>query len=134
MTPESDSGIDSDLNLAQWQLTGVLDDATFIAQIKAVITHPDYRVGMNSLLDFRQVTELKITSVSVQTIASTVRRDLDSAAVPWRTAIVAPQALAYKFSRIYQILRERSPGQVKVFRDLAAAWAWLDLPPERMPR
>jgi len=125
--------IDLELGVVQAELIGVLDDEAFIALFTEVLHHPDYRVGMKSLLDFRRVTQFDLTGQGIRTLAGMVVSRLNSHAVPWQTALVAPQDVAYGLSRMYQILREGSMSQVEVFREFSEAWRWLGLPEDEIP-
>jgi hypothetical protein len=68
--------------------------------------------------------------------AETLRRvaDLftrtDAAPEQSRVALVSPHDVGYGLSRMYQAFRSDSPIEVRVFREMREARAWLGLPAE----
>src|SRR4051812_39292547 len=76
------------------------------------------------LLDLSAVAEIRLSGhqmyhISRERRAATVRRR------PFRTAILAPTALAYGMGRMYEVLMEGSAVQVAVFREASGAAVWL---------
>jgi hypothetical protein len=47
-----------------------------------------------------------------------------------RRALVAPAAAGYGLARMYETLADSFGQEIRVFRALAEACAWLDVPPE----
>lgn len=90
-------------------------------------------VGYDELVDMTHVTDIALPSVDrVQDLAS-VAAHMDLASAPSRFAIVAPGDLAFGIGRMFQAFREvqkRSTKEVKVFRSLADALAFLKIPGE----
>lgn len=106
--------------------SGAITDQDLFAVFDRLYREPDHRVGMDELSDLRGVEVAQVTARGLQDLASRTALQLDSARQTWRVAIVAPVDVVFGLARMYELLREGSPEQVMVFRNLAAAERWLD--------
>ena len=103
-----------------------------IVRVSGVVTHedfsgegfPDVAEGTRELFDLSSATDAQISNAEVRQISDTDRRG------PGRIvqmAILAETDIAFGMARMYQILTDEMSTEVQVFRDRAAAMAWLDL-------
>ena len=108
---------------------GALTDADVFGYQNEVWSRADV-AGFDELVDMTRVdhVELPVPSAErLRTLAAT-SADMDAAGSS-RFAIVAPGDLAYGLGRMYGIYREmdrRSSKEVRVFRSMEDALAWLD--------
>jgi hypothetical protein len=68
------------------------------------------------------VSEVQVTSEYIREVARST-----SYAEGSRRAFVASSDVQFGLSRMFQILSDESPAEVRVFRDLAEARRWLGL-------
>jgi hypothetical protein len=97
-------------------------------------SRPDV-AGYDELVDFTGVERIDSPSPEgvIQLARLSAGMDAPSAS---RFAIVAPRDLAFGLGRMYQAFRGLEPGstkEVRVFRTLAGALAYLDVPDEGKP-
>jgi len=76
------------------------------------------------LVDFSEVTELRVTSDDVRLLARLAER-LSELNTEFIAAIVAPRDDSFGLSRMWQVLAEYTGWSSHVFRDRAGAIAWL---------
>lgn len=87
---------------------------------------PLFNASMNQLLDFGAVTELHIASAGVRHLAEATL----FSAVSRRAIVVGDRDVYFGIARMYEMLRDRGPEQIHVFRKYDEAIAWLGLPPD----
>lgn len=85
---------------------------------------PLFHSSMNQLLDFGAVTELHIAAAGVRRLAEA---NLFSA-TSCRAIVVDEREVFFGLARMYELLRDRAPEQIHVFRSYTEALAWLGLP------
>ena len=87
---------------------------------------PDFR-EFNELVDFRPIISINIKASELQQLSSfTVATDKRDKVT--RLALLVDSNHAFTLAKVYEMLRNLSPGskkQVKVFRDMDTAYAWL---------
>jgi hypothetical protein len=96
-----------------------------ITETRLRFTHdPAFHPDFFQLYDFREVTNIDIAADQVRDLASYAPFSRHA-----RRAIVAPQNAVYGLARMFATQREASGGQeqIRVFRSLAEANAWLSL-------
>jgi hypothetical protein len=101
-----------------------------LLNVPAVLyAHPQYQPGMSELNDYRGVTGGG-AGVSRQTFHDLVsmERNIDEKRGQVRMAHIAPQDLIYGVARMYSMLSSSSSAEMRVFRSMPEALAWLDLP------
>lgn len=130
MTDTSPVAYDEAYRLAVCRPAGVLDPpqaATILDFVLALeATHPG---PFDRLLDLTAVAEVRLSGEEVYRIAQ-ARRASAARRRPFRTAILAPSPIAYGMGRMYEVLMEGSAVRASVFRNAAAAAAWLGVPTE----
>ena len=100
--------------------TGVLDDETLLAYVKAVIADPTYDSAAADLFDARAVTDVQVTSAGLGTIAALIRQSNRSSP---KVAVVAESPAMFGMARMFEMLRDDI--EVVVFREVGAALEWL---------
>ena len=114
---------DADLKCAISTYSGVVDDAEILAHARRLVSDAAIPDGVTSLLDFRAVTEFRVTTDCIHEVVATIQEHPRFT----KGAFVADDDLVFGMSRMYQMLREGSPVEHRVFRDLDEALAWLGL-------
>lgn len=117
--------IDEEAGRVDLAFSGTVTDADLMATFQALYRDPKHRAGMAELTDCRAVGRVEITGRGLQRLADATKGWLDAAGVVWKVAVVVPNDEVFGLGRMYELLREGSPEQVRVFRDLAAAERWL---------
>ena len=110
------------------RFTGTVTDADLMSTFQRLYQDPRHRVGMAELTDCRPVERVEITGAGLQRLADATGAWLDPAGTGWKVAVVVPNDEVFGLGRMYELLREGSPENVRVFRDLALAERWLDEP------
>jgi hypothetical protein len=126
-----DYEIDHSRRLVVGRGRGIVTDADVFGYQREVWSRPDV-VGYDELVDMSAVTEIAIPTPAggrFQMLA-TESASADAAEIPTKFAIVAGEAFAFGLGRMYQAYRElepRSTKEVKVFRTLPDALAYLGI-------
>jgi hypothetical protein len=110
------------------RFSGTITDADLMSTFQRLYQDPHHRVGMGELTDCRQVDRVEITGAGLQRLADATSSWLDPAGTGWKVAVVVPNDEVFGLGRMYELLREGSPENVRVFRDLGLAERWLDEP------
>jgi hypothetical protein len=86
-----------------------------------LLADPGFDAGYDQRIDLRRMTDTALDLVDLMTIAgnSVFRPGV-------RRAIVSNSPLQYGIARMFETLSEKHGQDVKVFRDLTEADAWLD--------
>jgi hypothetical protein len=120
--------IDPSSGLVLTTAAGVVTDADVLGHLDALAADPRLPAVAAELADARGVTDPAVTSNGLWRAAAR-----EAAAGPplsaRRLAIVAASDAAFGMSRVYQQLADGEAVRVRVFRDLAAARAWLGIGP-----
>lgn len=101
---------------------GTLTDQDLLSHAAALARDLRFRPDMRQLADFREVTKIEIATGTVRQMAG-----LNPFRVGSRRAFVVGTEGAYGLARMYQILRDRDPDELEVFRALEPALEWLGL-------
>ena len=117
--------IDPSRGLVLSRAWGILSSEEMQDHYHRLLTDPGFRSSYRQLGDLRAVTEFTVGSwAMVETAAAPI---FDAGT---RRALVAPSDLGYGLSRMFAVYSERTEQDVRVFRDMAEAAAWLDAGPE----
>jgi len=87
---------------------------------------PAFLPTMNQLADFGAVTELHLASAGVRQLSEASFFSATSR----RAILVDDRDVLYGLARMFEILRDRGPEQISIFRNYPEAIAWLGLPPD----
>jgi hypothetical protein len=109
------------------EFLGTVTDADLMETFHRLYRDPRHRLGMGELTDCRRVERVEITGEGLQRLAEATARLLDGREISWKVAVLVPaeSELMFGLSRMYELLREGSPEQVRVFRDAREAEEWL---------
>lgn len=114
--------VDESRSLILSRAWGVLTDQELRTHLTAFSNDPRFRPNFHQLADFREVTDLAVTSSGVRYLARESPFTGGS-----RRALVVSSDAAFGLGRMFQILDDESAPEVEVFRDLDDALAWLGL-------
>jgi hypothetical protein len=84
---------------------------------------PLFKPGMPGLIDCRKVTSLFSIRDLRQTAADSKTRP--QLQVPGRAAVLATSNIIYGLLRMFEVFNEGNPAEIRVFRKLEEAMAWL---------
>lgn len=117
--------VDTSLRLVFSRAWGVVTDGEMLSHSLALRADPRFEPDFKHWLDAGAVTDLQLTSEVVRRLAAQTPFGPGS-----RRAVVASADFVFGMSRMFQLLRDDTPGQLSVFRDPASAHAFLELPPK----
>ena len=121
--------IDRDAKVVVAAGYGTLTDADVFGYERQTGARSDM-IGYDELIDMSSVTDIDVPSAErVEELASEAAMR-DAVHGPGKVAIVAPDDIAFRLSRIFQIYRRGEPGSTKnvgVFRTMDAALKFLGI-------
>jgi len=89
------------------------------AAVEAALAHPDYRPGMGVVHDWRSLK----WAPSTNEIGARARYGATLGPIRW--ALVVPNDVGYGMGRMAEILTDEPPIQLRTFRDIKDAEAWV---------
>src|SRR5262245_58655947 len=98
-----------------------VDGAEVLQAQRRMAAEPAFDPTLARLIDLTAVAVFDVSADVVRTLAAQSVTAHDT-----RRAIVAKQALLVGLSRMFQILNEEKPGEVRIFEQVEAAERWLD--------
>jgi len=111
------------------EFDGTVTDEEFRREVLPLVAEPVYNTMRRTLVDATAATDSDARGTLIRNTAWTVASHVDAKIEAGaRIAMAAPGDEFFGLGRMYQALRSDSPVEVGVFRELAAAEAWLDLP------
>ncbi|MEE9254090.1 MAG: hypothetical protein V3U43_04090 [Pseudomonadales bacterium] len=93
----------------------------------AILADPNYRPGMDRLVDFSGVTKLGVTTEGNRYLATAAQR-FDPNRWGRRLAIVVSGEEGFGVARQYQSMRTPAPYEIRLFRRVEDAKEWLGIP------
>lgn len=120
--------IDVDLGVIFAKVDGEHADVGMDWRGGAILADPDYRPGMNGLMDMSGVTKISATTEGLRALAGEARR-LHPPLWGKRLAIVVSDEVGFGVGRQYQAMRMESPYEIRVFRSVVDAQEWLGIRP-----
>jgi hypothetical protein len=120
--------IDKGSNLIRTTASGRVTGRDLVDYYHRLRAHPDFRGSLNEIFDATQVDTIDLTADDVRRLSS-VTEEFTRRGVPVKVAIIAPGDLEFGMSRMYEMLQSQSINVLKVFRERAAAEAWIDHTP-----
>jgi len=121
-----DSKIDVKNRIVYSSFHGMLSDTDLLAHRDVLKNHPDFNSKFSEIVDFSEVTELKVTVGFINTMAKS--SSLYSPAS--RHVVIAPHDLTFGIARMYQMLAEDTRPNVAVVRSMAEARRFVGVEPE----
>ena len=117
--------IDVERGLSVVVCDGTVDGAEIAAVSQALLGDPGYARVTRQLADLRGCTAVDVPSNELRDLARHVAASDRREGV--RLALVAPRDAVFGMARLYAAHREPSGMEVRVFREMAEAEAWLGL-------
>ena len=115
--------IDDDPTLIYTVLSGRVTDTELWSYYQRIIAEMTY-VPWRELVDGTQVAEMVLTSEGLTRLAGIIEASLEKLR-DGRVAMVATTDVTYGVFRMWELQREALNYEVRVFRDLERALAWL---------
>lgn len=108
-------------------LTGALGFESFVTSFDALVSHPSYRAGANTIWDFREAPLAGVPTETLRRIMrfAAERQELRRGA---RVAAVVASDTDFGVARIFEAFSAELPIQFHVFRDMAEAETWASGP------
>lgn len=116
--------IERDVGLIRTTASGRLGGTDLIEYYRRLRAHPDFRSNLNEIFDATQVEAVDVTADDVRRLSS-ITEEFTKHGVPVKVAIIAPGDVEFGLSRMYEMLQIQSINVLKVFRERAAAEAWI---------
>jgi hypothetical protein len=117
--------IDQEAGVVRLRCWGILTNKEMLDCVERMHVDPARRPGTPSLVDCRDIEEMRVTPAGMQAAAYIEQFLADPAQEPWAIAVIAPQDDVFWLGRTYEALRVGSPAKVRVFRNAADAEDWL---------
>ncbi len=107
--------------------SGVVMAHEIIAFNRELAQDPDYRLGLNRLVDMRGVT-IEAPSDEISEMATEAIKKRDASEGQRKGAILVDRDLEYGLVRMFDAMSDLTQSEVRPFRRLDEAMAWLGLP------
>lgn len=117
--------VDGDAHRVRLSFNGTLGLADLMAVISRIAGMDGYEPGMDALYDLRQAT-FTFGHVDVQELREWAEGSFGVWGTDWRLAAVADSDLMFGYSRMMESWFTDAPWDVRSFRDLESAIAWLE--------
>ena len=121
--------IDETQHLIILTAEGRLTSEVLLAGVKKVLDDPIVEPGIRAIFDLRGVQGFEISTWTIRAAAG-IAHSAEKKLTGSKMAIIASKSVVYGMARMYQILRDGSPAQIKVFRTISEAETWLCLQAE----
>ena len=105
---------------------GTYTDRDAREHVEDLRNHPNFESDFNQLFDARGVTSVELSGACVREIAS-IRMFGEGS----RRAFVAGTDVVFGMVRMFEMLRDDALDEIRVFRNIDDARAWLGLPIDR---
>jgi len=116
--------IEKDKGLIQTAASGRVTGDDLIDYYGRLRRHPDFRSNLNEIFDTTLVEAIDVTADDIRRLSG-VTEEFTKRGSPVKVAVVAPGDLPFGLSRMYELLQSQSMNVLKVFRERAAAEAWM---------
>ncbi|HVP31491.1 MAG TPA: hypothetical protein VMW35_20275 [Myxococcota bacterium] len=115
-----DYRIDKQRGVVWSRATGVVTDADLLQHQERLRRDPDFQPHFRQLFDFTSGTVNAVTGRAIRQLAAAPAFGKGS-----KRALLVHADSAFGLARMFQTLRDEQEDEVAVFRDEAAARAWL---------
>jgi len=102
---------------------GAYTDQDARQHVEDLRNEPDFEADFDQLFDARGVTSVELTGACVREIAS-IRMFGEGS----RRAFATGTDVAFGLTRMFEMLRDDSPDEIRIFRNIDDARRWLGLP------
>ncbi len=121
--------VDTKAELVLSRGDGVVTTSDLQRYMETVLSNPEVRSGFKGLMDFRTVTEVRLSDREIDT---GIQAALEDGRVnDTNTAMVGSDANTEVLSKLCKLLEASLPANVRLFGDLPEARTWLGLSPEQ---
>ena len=117
---------DQDNNCLFFEASDTFTGADIINSTLEIVEHPNFTEGLNLLADLRPIKQLDVSAADIRRLIELYRK-LHGRLGYGQYALVTNSQVIYGMSRMYQIMAERMPFVVEVFREKEVALRWLGL-------
>lgn len=104
---------------------GQPEGAELFEYYAALRSHPDFHPKFNEIVDLTHAEAINVSNADLKKFSESTAR-YTSLGAPVKVAIVAPGDLEFALSRMYELM-QHSGNEIEVFRDRAAAEAWIGI-------
>ena len=118
--------VDKENDLVHRVVTGTNTTDEVLESLQAVLSHPDYRPGMRSLTDLREMKHLADAN-DIKRLARFLVGQANRLK-PAKVAVVVSSQASYGMMRMLQVYCSELPIAIEIFDDLDEAERWLGLP------
>ena len=118
---------DQENNLVRITYTGEMSPADVLQSSLQMQQHPEYRPGMHSLSDFSNMTFVDIDFDEVHKYSAHLS-DIEQVRGNVRWAMISSNSVNFGILRMFEMLNDNSPIEMRVFDNGADARAWLSEP------
>ena len=125
--------IDHEVNCAFLKFDSSFKISHISESAQDIVNHPDFKTGINILRDSRELkipSDITFKSLSEESLR--IINEINQKMGECKAAVVVGDSQSYaKFHQFIVTGRlTTNPVERKVFRDIAAAREWLDIPPD----
>ena len=125
----ADFFIDVELGVVYSKASGRLDLAGGLDHVARLLRHPDFQPKFKQLFDFREVTEMSLSSRDIRELATPTVFSRHSL-----RAFVVSSDLQFALGRMFEAYRNLAgEREIAIFREMKEALAWLRLAAEAGP-
>ena len=118
--------IDTEKNIRYHVVEGRIEPPALAAALGSVYASDRYDPSMSSLWDFRDADFKSVGAADVRSLGDIVQSHWGQSRRS-RSALVVSRDLGFGLSRMYEMnLNDDLKSQVRVFRDMDAALAWIE--------
>ncbi|MEM7515677.1 MAG: hypothetical protein AAF368_01955 [Planctomycetota bacterium] len=118
--------IDADRQVIFEKAFGALRDGELASLVRSKLEDPEFRPEFNVLCDFNEADMAAVSSEEIREVAELFRTDSERFA-GGRWAIAVSSDLNFGLAQMFTKLAEFLPVEVRAFRDVTEAGAWLEL-------
>lgn len=104
---------------------GKLNDSDLLAHREVLKDHPDFDAEFSEILDFSNVTELRVTVGFINSLAKSSSLYSPQS----KHAVVAPHDITFGVARLYQMLTQDTRPNLAVVRSMAEARMFVGIEP-----
>ena len=105
-------------------VTGEMTLDEIKSSYEAILSHPDFQEGMNSIWDMRNADASKFDRQDVIRVARYFETQFKNRA-KFKVAVIVFRDLEYDLSKIYQVAAADLPAKIGIFNNIEEAKKWL---------
>lgn len=118
---------DQNVVVSVW--TGQIPDDEAVEAYRQLYSHDDWYPGIDELADLSDCDFTKMTTDGLRAMAKLAREAMKGSGEDFRSAIIAPDDLAYALVHMYGLINEESKEDANVFRTAPEAFSFLGISP-----